>query len=521
MAGQHTPHPQLTRTNDHQWTLHNPQGIPVSLFANEEVPIERAGIEQLLGFLQLQESVEALTEAQHSGRIAPFWGEDEGALERVILTPDFHKGGGIPVGTVAQTKGFVIPQAVGNDICCGMRLLQTNLTQEQIEPVLPALKKALRSIYFEGQRALPMSPRQREALLKEGLWGLLETASDTAGRGLWRRYDPAQQELDLERVHLQGVLPAKGCFAFGDYIKAAGEGISYDSQIGSIGGGNHFVELQVVEALMDGTRAHQWGITPGSVMLMIHSGSVGLGHLVGGAFRDRARALYPKELKRPTHHFPFLPTTGPHAHIAAQYLDAMANAANFAFGNRLWLGLMAVEALTRTLGEEVSASLVYDAPHNLIWADEPAPGHYIHRKGACPAYGMDVEQQGPFQYTGQPVIIPGSMGAASFLFAGQGHQEALSSACHGAGRSLSRGKARQIDEAHYQETIAPLHIVTPIDPDDPKYWGRQDILDKYHQHLKEEGPLAYKPVTSVIETVQQAGIAHPVAQLKPILTVKG
>ena len=521
MAGKQQPFQSLSRVDRNRVHIQNPYHVPATLFAQEEVPVEADGIAQFLQFLSLQHTAQRISKAQKDGTIPGYWGHVPGEIERVVLTPDFHKGGGIPVGTVAKTRGMLIPQAVGNDICCGMRLLVTDLTREQLEPHLDSLEKTLRGIFFEGKRDIPMSPKQREALLRDGLWGLHQTAYENQGKGLWRFYHPDVQERDLERVHFNGVLPTDGLFGFGDFVKASGKHSGYDSQIGSVGGGNHFVEVQVVEELMDGDIAHAWGIKPDRVAIMIHTGSVGLGHMVGSHFRDIARSIYPKSLKHPKHGFYFLPTTGPHAKQAAAYLSAMGNAANFAFGNRLFLGLMTLRALSEVCGHQVQGDLIYDVPHNLIWKVPGEDETFVHRKGACPAFGPNPDLAGPFQYTGDPVIIPGSMGDSSFLLAGNGKEAALQSACHGAGRSLARGQARKVEASVYQETFQPLRVVTPIDPKCPKVRSRQDILTKYHQHMKEEAPYAYKPVTAVIETVTDAGIASKVARMWPLLTVKG
>jgi len=499
----------------------NPHGVPVTLFANRDVPIELEAIEQALALVSVQQTIEELRAAQSRGAIAPFWGDPEAKLERVVLTPDFHRGAGIPVGTVAEARGFVIPQAVGNDVCCGMRLLVTDVTREELTSHLDALDAPLRAVFFEGQRAISMSPRQREALLREGLWGLLETSGDNANTGLWQHYDAKTQEADLTRVHFQGVVPAREVFAFGDYIQSSGGTSGRDSQIGSIGGGNHFVELQVVDEILDGTTAHAWGVTRDTVAIMAHSGSVGLGHTVGGYFLDRARAIFPRELKHPEHGFYLVPTEGPHGGLAAKYLDAMHNAANFAFGNRLFLGLMAVRVMSEVLQRPIATRLIYDAPHNLIWANDGVDGTHLHRKGACPALGPDITSAGPFRFTGHPVIIPGSMGAASYLLSGTGNEAALCSACHGAGRSLSRGKSRHVDEATYTETFARLRVVTPIDPNAPDVRLRRDVLAQYHDRLKEEAPYAYKDITPVVQTVEDAHVARRVARLWPLLTIKG
>jgi tRNA-splicing ligase RtcB (3'-phosphate/5'-hydroxy nucleic acid ligase) len=538
-------HPTLEalapRVDATKLTILNPQGVPMTLFANRDVPIEAEAIEQALAFVSLQQTIEELEAAERAGHIAPFWGEAAGKLERVVLTPDFHRGAGIPVGTVAQARGFVVPQAVGNDVCCGMRLLATDVTRDELAAHLGAfdprtssprgrdpddvaaggIERGLRAVFFQGKREISMSPRQREALLRDGLWGLLETADDNAGSGLWRYYDRRAQEEELARVHFQGVVPAQQVFAFGDYIRSSGAVDSRDSQIGSIGGGNHFVELQAVEQILDGTTAHAWGVSEGTVTIMAHSGSVGLGHAVGGYFLDQARAIFPRQLRHPEHGFYAMPTQGPHGALAAKYLDAMHNAANFAFGNRLFLGLMAVRVLSEVLGREVSARLIYDAPHNLIWDDEGEPGVHLHRKGACPALGPDPSSTGPFRFTGHPVIIPGSMGASSYLLAGRGNTAALCSACHGAGRALSRGKSRNVDEDRYRDTFSRLRVVTPIDPSSAEVRFRRDVLAQYHDRLKEEAPYAYKDITPIVQTVEDAEVAGRVARLWPMLTIKG
>lgn len=509
------------RIDDTRSILPNPHGVPVTLFANRDVPIELEAVEQALAFIDVQGTIDDIAGAERAGTIAPFWGDEAGRLERVVLTPDFHRGGGIPVGTVGQARGFVVPQAVGNDVCCGMRLLVTDITRDELAPHIDTIHRPLRAVFFQGQRELPMSPRQREALLREGLWGLHETRADNASTGLWRHYDARAQEADLARVHFQGVLPARGTFAFGDYIAGSGAIDSRDSQIGSIGGGNHFVELQVIDEILDGTTAHTWGVTANTVAIMAHSGSVGLGHPVGGFFLDRARDIYPRQLKRPDHGFYVIPTRGPHATLGARYLDAMRNAANFAFGNRLFLGLMAVRVLSDVLGRDVGARLIYDAPHNLIWDDERS-GVHLHRKGACPALGGDPALvASPFRYTGHPVIIPGSMGAASYLLAGEGNEAALCSACHGAGRNLSRSKSRHVDERTFASSLEGLRVVAPIDPTGPDVRLRRDVLAAYHDRLKEEAPYAYKDITPVVQTVEDAAIARRVARMWPLLTIKG
>lgn len=521
MAKQNKTRESMTRVDDVSVEITNQHDVPTTLFAREDVLIEDEGVEQALDFLGIQETVAELYQRQQAGQIPTYFGE-EPSLERVVLTPDFHRGSGIPVGTVARTSGFIIPQAVGNDICCGMRLLVTSLTREDLDAHQDELMVRLREIFFEGRREIPMSPRQREALLRDGLFGLNEVSAENNHLGTWREYDPDEQLEALERVHFSGSLSADETFAFADYIVASGRSDGHDSQIGSIGGGNHFVELQVIEDVLDHHAAHAWGLRPGQVTIMIHSGSVGFGHKVGRHFLDRLIALWPEGSKHPEHGFYPMPTSGPHEGVYKAYLDAMRNAANFAFANRLFLGLMATRALREVTGKDPEASLIYDVPHNLIWEERVGDRVvHTHRKGACPAYGPSPDGHGPFAYTGQPVIIPGSMGDDSYLMAGTGAEHALSSACHGAGRKLSRGAARKLGQEETAASMGKLRVVGPVDLNSQALRQRPDIRTKAFDRLKEEGPHSYKPITPVIDTITDARIARKVARMNPWLTIKG
>lgn len=505
---------RLERIDPFTVRVDGPEDLPITLLATDEVAVDRASVDQLLRFAQLQETVREVGETGYFGPV-------EGRLERLVVTPDFHKGGsGIPVGTVVQTRGMVIPQAVGNDICCGMRLMTTDLGRDDIASNLTTLEPTLRDIFFGGKREIPMSPRQREALLREGLLGLLETHEDNAADGLWRWFEPSAQEEALRWTHADGsLLSADTDDIFGDYVQASGGTSGRDSQIGSVGGGNHFVEVQVVDEILDGAIAHEWGVRQGQVTIMVHSGSVGLGRLVGRQFVELAKAAYPAQAKHPEHGFYALPLQGRHAELSQRYLQSLQNAANFAFGNRLCLGLMVIRALTETLGREVEHKLIHDIPHNLVWTDDTRA---LHRKGACPALGpVPDHAESPFQWTGHPVIIPGSMGTSSFLMAGLGKEELLCSACHGAGRILPRGKAQRTDDDTYRDSVEGLRVVTPIDPNSAQARMRRDVQARYHDRLKQEAPYAYKPIVPVIDTVVGAGVAKPVARLWPLLTIKG
>jgi len=506
--------PKVGERGQKYFEVQNPLGLDVRLFANASVPFEKESFEQLFEFLDVARAVDELRRKEN------FFGDAPAAIDRVVLTPDFHKGSLVPVGTVARAKHLCIPQAIGNDICCGMRLLVTDLPADALDGHWPAIQRRLRAIFFAGERDIPMSPRQREAVLRDGLPGLVETAEDNATTGIWTRFDRGSARDDLARAHSSGQFKTRRLFGFEGFIRSSGNVDGRDPQIGCVGGGNHFVELQRIDGIYDGHAAREWGLSRGCLAIMIHSGSVGLGHAVGGHFMDRAREIFPRtKVKAPKGGFYPLPMAEPLAEEGLFYLDGMGNAANFAFANRLFLGLMAVRAIEEATNRTVASRLVYDAPHNLVFrTGEDDDDAFLHRKGATPAHGPNDEAG---EWLGKPVIIPGSMGAASFLLAGEGEGSALSSACHGAGRALSRGRAAHVDRGVFDEAMAKLRVVGPIDPKDPVLARRRDIVEKYEKRVMEEAPYAYKAVEPVVDSVEDALIARKVARLFPLCTVKG
>ena len=268
---------RFTRLDAHRVRIENPYGIPVNLFAGEDVPVENKAITELLELLELSQTVEQFAKADPEAfDIAP-------SLERVALTPDFHKAQGIPVGTVMQTRGFVVPQAIGSNVNCDMRLHLTNLNANAVTDKLDELETAFRGMFFEAGRNIPMTRKQREGLFLNGLEGLLEATLTSLETGLWNLFQRSQIVTDLERIESRGSHAASQVFGLEDFLgrRATGSSAEFtrDSQIGSIGGGNHFVEIQRVEKILDRGIAHAWGIKPGMVTIMVHSGSVGIGHL--------------------------------------------------------------------------------------------------------------------------------------------------------------------------------------------------------------------------------------------------
>jgi tRNA-splicing ligase RtcB len=465
---------RLERLDDAWSALPNPYDVPVEICAGPDVPIETAAVDELLTVLETQRTLDEL-----SGGTA--------RIERVVCTPDFHKGAGIPIGTVLQTAGALVPQAVGNDINCGMRVEATTLDVERVRPRLDELERRLRHLFFEGGRHIGLTPEQREGLLRFGLPGLGVTD---------------------ERLHAGG-FTAGHAEEFRDWVNSGG-GTSYDSIIGGVGGGNHFAELQYVSRVLDGPTAYAWGLTPGRVVTMVHSGSLSLGHQAGATGRDLARKHWPAGLAQPRNGI--LPMLLDDATTASRqrYLTSFANAANFAIGNRYFLSSMLRTGLETAVGE-LEARLVYDAPHNLLW---PSGDTVLHRKGATPA-GTSADGWG------EPVIVPGSMGAPSYLLRGLGNERALGSACHGAGRSVPRGAAARGSDEELDEFLREFRVVTPLNHRDPTVAARRDIISAWRRDLKQEAPWAYKEVRPVVESLSTAGVAEPVVELRPMLTVKG
>ena len=504
---------RLERVADQWLRLPNARGIPVEVCAGPGVPVEPAAIDELLALLELSDSLERLAEA------APARFEHTGPprIERVVLTPDVHKGAGIPIGTVMATSGVLLPKAVGNDINCGMRLEVTALTVEQVRPHLDRLERELRHLFFHGGRRLALTPGQREALLRDGLPGLLGEPGAPDPEGVWRRVGQGEAGRLAGRAHGGGRWPARSAHAYADWVGSAG-GASYDAMIGSVGGGNHFAELQYVAAVRDSRAAWAWGLRPGRVVTMVHSGSLGLGHQANLRAAELARRLWPAGLAHPAGGLFPLPLDEASAPAREAWLDEFAGAANFAAGNRFVLSLMLREGLARTPAGDPGAELVWDAPHNLLW---PLAGHRVlHRKGATPAGGWVDLADGPYQAWGEPVIVPGSMGAASWVLRGLGNERTLGSACHGAGRSVARGAATRGGDAELDAFLREFRVVTPLDHRDPRLRGRADVLAAWRRDLKQEAPWAYKDVAPVVATLAAAGVAEPVAELRPLLTVK-
>ncbi|MEZ4430753.1 MAG: RtcB family protein, partial [Nannocystaceae bacterium] len=412
---------------------------------------------------------------------------DGGAVRRACASPDFHPGdAGVAIGSVVETEGMVIPAAVGSDINCGMRLHVVDVAPERLLAVRDAFVRRMSGDYLLGTRDLPMSAAAMRALFEGGVSPWLDRVR-ARPLGAMRRADLDQLARELSRVHLGGGLRGARRWAPEDLVPDDGD--VRDGGLATIGGGNHFVEVQRVAAVVDRRLAYAWGVREGQLAFMIHSGSRGVGKHVGALWRLRAREAWPRGCSHPVDGMFSLSRARDPAAVD-DYLEAEATAANYGFVNRLLLAELMRACLRELLGD-VEAPLVYDLPHNITLPS--GEGRWITRKGACPAAA------------GQPVIIPGSMGADSYLLVGQGLEAMLCSASHGAGRATSRFAMSRRGARHDARALGLQGV---------------DCVTLRDERRIEEAPAAYKPIGPVIDCQVRAGSIAAVARLEPLLTFK-
>ena len=413
-----------------------------------------------------------------------------GIVRAALAMPDIHQGYGLPVGGVVATdlaNGVVSPGAIGFDINCGVRLLRTGLEAPAIVPKLDTLVDELYAAIPSG-----VGGRGAVSLDARGLARVLE------GGAAWAVGAGHGERADLDAIESGGRLPG----AVPDDVSshAVERGVR---QLGSLGSGNHFMEIQVVDEVYDPATAARFGLHEGRITLMIHTGSRGLGHQVCTDFlKLTGAALARYAITVPDRQLACAPVDSPEARA---YLGAMRAAANFAFANRQVLAESARRVFERVLGvgpADLRMSVVYDVAHNIAKEEEhEVDGRrrrlLVHRKGATRAF------------PGQPVIVPGDMGRYSFVLVGTevAMRETFGSTCHGAGRVMSRtaavkaARGRRIgDELRQRGVVARA---------------------AGHQALAEEMPEAYKDVKDVVEVVHRFGISSRVARLRPLGVVKG
>ena len=422
-----------------------------------------------------------------------------GVVDCVYGMPDMHEGYGFPVGGVAATllpDGVVSPGGVGFDINCGVRLLALPLTDRDIgelrERLVHEISRSIPSGTGHGGR-WQMTHAELEGVLVHGAQYVVRQR----GFGL---------EDDLEHAE------SNGCLADADPGKVSvraherGRG-----QLGSMGSGNHFVELQLVAEVVDPSAARAMGLALGQATVLIHTGSRGLGHQVCTDYvRLMDARLAHFGITLPDRQLSCAPASSPEG---MAYRGAMSAAANFAWANRQMITHYVRDVVRRMFGgvQPEDVRVVYDVAHNIAKVERHGGRMLcVHRKGATRSFGPgNPEIPEDYQRVGQPVFIPGSMGTATWVMAGtrEAEERSLGSACHGAGRRLSRSGAKQaVSGAAVRAQLEALGIAVRC----PAPAG-----------LAEEAPIAYKDVDRVAQVVERAGLARRVARLRPIGVVKG
>jgi tRNA-splicing ligase RtcB len=431
-----------------------------------------------------------------------------GILRFSLAMPDIHWGYGFPIGGVAAVdadEGAVSPGGVGYDINCGVRVITTGLDAEEVRPRLhDAAARLFRDVPtgVGSSHAIPrLSPRELDEVLGEG------------ARWAVRRGFAAASD-DAERCEEGGRLAGADPGAVSPRARQRGA-----DQLGTLGSGNHFLELDRVAEVYDAAAAGAFGLLPGALAVQIHSGSRGLGYQVcDEALAELAAGLSrlgPEYTSLPDRQLACAPVRSPEGR---RYLAAMQAAANFAWANRQVMTGLAVRALLQAFGvseRELGARLLYDVCHNVAKEEEHlVDGRprrvLVHRKGATRAFGPgDPRVPAPYRAVGQPVIVPGDMGRPSYVLCGTARAMAdtFGSSCHGAGRLLSRGEALRRARGR---NVARELLARGI-----------EVISRGKKTLAEEMSEAYKDAGEVVRVMERAGITRLVARLEPMAVVKG
>jgi tRNA-splicing ligase RtcB len=422
-----------------------------------------------------------------------------GIVEASFAMPDIHWGYGFPIGGVAATdvtQGVVSPGGVGFDICCGVRLIASDLEEpdfvENRTAIMNELDRRIPRGIGKGSIAAPgLVPK----ILTRGAKAAL-----AAGYG-W----PG----DLERCEEYGVSPGANVGAISDKALARGS-----AQLGSLGSGNHFLEVQVVDEISDREAASVFGLEMGMVVVMIHCGSRGLGHQTcTDHLRVMGEAMRRHRIDVPDRQLACVPIESAEGQA---YLASMATASNFAWANRHILAHEARAAFAAGMQiapTDTGMDLVFDVAHNLAKIEtHVVEGREmevcVHRKGATRAFGPGHPGlPADLQDMGQPVLVPGSMGTASWVLRGTSVNPAFASAAHGAGRVMSRKRAkREASGREVRETLERSGV---------------SVRAGSERLLSEEAPYAYKDVGEVVRVCELANLATPVASLRPVGVIKG
>ncbi len=473
----------IEKVGDYTWqipkTFRQDMRVPCIVFASEEM------LDEILKDKSLEQLVNVAT--------LP------GIVKSAIVMPDAHEGYGFPIGGVAAMsieEGVISPGGIGYDINCGVRLLISKLTFQELEPHIDKLAKLLYREIPSGvghSGSLKLGLEKLDGVLKEGAQRIVKE-----GYG---------EKTDTHFIESNGVLKNADLSAVSNFAKKRGR-----DQLGTMGAGNHFVEVDRIENVFDEETALAFGLRVNQITVLIHTGSRGLGHQIATDYiRIMNNAMAKYNITIPDRELACTPISSKEGQ---RYFNAMAGAANFAWANRQMITHEVRRCFKYVFGDQGYLSILYDVAHNIAKVEEHLVNNkyekvIVHRKGATRAFPpTHKELISEYQKTGQPVIIPGSMGTASYVLVGTiKSKESLYSTCHGAGRRMSRHHAKK--EIVGKEILLSLknkgiNIQTGSIPD-----------------LAEEAPIAYKNIHDVIDVVDKVGLANKVAELKPVIVVKG
>lgn len=477
----------MLKISDYEWeipkTYRQDMRVPVRLFATRRL------LENVMKDRSLEQAVNAAT--------LP------GLVGHVVVMPDMHQGYGFPIGGVAATRypdGVVSPGGIGYDINCGVRLLASQVPYEAVQDVMDELASALNQACPSGVGG-------------KGTFSLSETELDQVcrqGAG-WALKKGFATPMDIRRTEENGCLEGADPTAVSQRAKKRGR-----PQLGSLGAGNHFIEIDVVDQVYDQHAAGVMGLRQGCLVVQIHCGSRGFGHQICSDYVSQLQSVVQRyNIHLPDRELVCAPMDSPEGQ---DYLAAMRCAANYAFTNRQVLAHQVRSAFEAVLAGRMPnwrLSQVYDIAHNMgkietHEIDGQRMKVCVHRKGATRAFGPgSMELPEEYRDTGQPVLVPGSMGTSSWVLVGteKSMAQSFGSSCHGAGRTMSRHAARRAvrgEKLRAELQKEGIHI-------------RAGSM----AGLAEEAPAAYKDVDEVVASVNGAKIARRVARLVPAAVIKG
>jgi tRNA-splicing ligase RtcB len=427
-----------------------------------------------------------------------------GIVQYSLAMPDIHSGYGFPIGGVGATDienaGVISPGGIGYDINCGVRLMRTALSVDEVKPKLDSLARGIYStvpVGVGGSGSIKLTDKRLRQMLKKGSKFAVEEGFGTTEDLVYTENNGCMPDADPESVS----------------SRAVNRGLE---QSGTLGSGNHFIEIQAVEKIYDDKTAWAFGLAKDQVVVMLHSGSRGLGYQVCDDYIHAMRNVPQKYgFSLPDRQLVCAPFKSPEGQ---QYFSAVCAAANYAFANRQCLMGLVRKVFEKTFGASagrLGLTLVYDVAHNIAKIETHTVGGKqkklcVHRKGATrsfPAGHSELPEQ--YRNYGQPVLVPGDMGTASYVMVGTqtSMNETFGSVCHGAGRSMSRSEAkRRFSADRIFKELQDKGIV---------------ILAKGKSTVVEESSQAYKNIDDVTSAVVGAGLAKKVARLRPLAVVKG